>query len=267
MDGGFTTHFSVPGFCLARPDHQNALDMLPGWVSAMPSASGLSAGHAPHFEDDRVLWAAEHLGGFEGKRILEIGPFEAYNTWQFEQLGAAEVLSVESSHLNFMRCLVVKNALGMRATFQLGDGLKLMESSEDHFDAVWLSGILYHLTDPLALLKAASRITDTLFVWSHYYEETMVEGARSFFTGQVKEERCGDRIVRLHHRNYNQIKGATFSGGEADFSYWMERADIIGVLNDLGYDEITIGVDHPGNPHGGAFYFLARRSNQSDLDG
>lgn len=233
--------------------------MLPGWISAMPSASGLSAGHAPHFEDDRVLWAAEHLGGFEGKRILEIGPFEAYNTWQFEQLGAAEVLSVESSHLNFMRCLVVKNALGMRATFQLGDGVKLMDSTEDRFDAVWLSGVLYHLTDPLSLLKAASKVSDRLFIWSHYYDDSMVQPAKAFFTGEIHEGRAGERTVKLHHRLYHAAKGAGFSGGDSEHSFWMEKEDILGVVRDLGYSKITVGVDDIGNPSGAAFYFLAER--------
>jgi hypothetical protein len=56
-------------------------------MSKMPVAS-LDAGHLENFQDPRVPWAQPHIGGFEGKHILEPGPYEAYNTWQMERLGA-----------------------------------------------------------------------------------------------------------------------------------------------------------------------------------
>lgn len=228
--------------------------------------TGLVGGTAAHFEDDRVTWAAGPLGGFEGKRILEIGPFEAYNSWQFEQLGAASVLSIESSWTNFMRCLVVKNALDMQTVFQLGCGIAHMNNTSERYDAVWLSGVLYHLTDPVAMLRAAAQVSDCLFVWSHYHTPEMAAPALAFFDGEIREQAVGDRTVKLHRRHYHAAKGAGFSGGKAEHSYWMERQDILGVVADLGFDRIDIGVDDPGNPSGAAFYFLAQRSSNADLN-
>ena len=49
--------------------------------------------------------------------ILELGPFEAYDSRLFEELGAAEVVAIEGSNINFLKCLVLKQALGLKTCF------------------------------------------------------------------------------------------------------------------------------------------------------
>src|SRR5580704_17227004 len=93
----------------AFPGHQAALDLYAGaWATAMPEGSGLQAGERGHFNEVRVLWAAKILGGLSGKTILELGPYEAYNTYQFETMGAASVVAIENSRDNFLKCLIIK---------------------------------------------------------------------------------------------------------------------------------------------------------------
>jgi hypothetical protein len=105
------------------PSHQAALDLFKGaWYVAMPPDSGLLAGTVGgHFDVAPVRWADDYLGGLAGKSILELGPFEAYQTYQFERLGAASVLSIENSPANFLKCLIIKNIYSLRATFLLGN--------------------------------------------------------------------------------------------------------------------------------------------------
>src|ERR1700684_307522 len=83
---------------------------------------GLLAGTVGgHFDVAPVRWADNHLGG---KSILELGPFEAYQTYQFERLGAGSVLSIENSPANFLKCLIIKNIYSLRATFLLGNFIR-----------------------------------------------------------------------------------------------------------------------------------------------
>ena len=58
------------------PDDQKALDIFAGeWSSAMPPEyAGLAAGAAALFEDPRLQWGIEQLGGVDGASVLELGP-------------------------------------------------------------------------------------------------------------------------------------------------------------------------------------------------
>jgi hypothetical protein len=43
------------------------------WASNVP---GFGMGELKLFDDPRVKWLGEQMGGFAGKRILELGPLE-----------------------------------------------------------------------------------------------------------------------------------------------------------------------------------------------
>jgi SAM-dependent methyltransferase len=249
-------------FCRAFPGHQAALDIYKGaWTTAMPPGSGLRAGDNDLFSDVRVAWAAARLGGLADKSILELGPYEGYNTHQFETLGAASVVSIENNRDNFLKCLIVKNIVGLRAVFLHGDMMRFLQDTEIRYDLCWASGLLYHMTDPIGLLRGIGRVSKTLFIWTHY-----VHPARSndpdvtpFFDARRDQviEVTG-RQITLHHRNYNADVGSYYSGGSHSYSYWMKQADIFHVLSSLGFSNIEMGIDNPKHPSGGACFFLAR---------
>lgn len=245
------------------PHHQNALRLLENsWTSAMPEGSGLTAGSRKTFEEARVNWGAKELGGFSGKLILEIGPYEGYNTYQFEKLGA-RVVSIESNSINFMKCLIVKNIFGMSSSFLLGDAIKYLELTQNRADICWLSGVLYHMTDPVLLLKAVARACDAVFIWTHYYDADVIEatpGMKSYFRPERDRlESVGDSVVKLHYRSYDENKTTLFAGGIEEYSYWMSKQDIFKTLNQLGLTKIKIGVDNPNLAAGPSTYFLALR--------
>lgn len=257
------------GFEQRAPAHQNALDLFSGaWGSLFPPSSGLTGGSLPHFDDVRVTWAASVMGGLNGLSILELGPFEAYNTYQFQLAGASAVISLESSKVNFLKCLIVKNIFNLNATFLLGDFQEYLSNTRSHFDVCWASGILYHMTKPIELLKNIRRIADTAFIWTHYYDaDTLIRNGNAEFFDESRDKfvEFGGRSLRLHYRSYLTAAGVYFSGGEANYSYWIERDDIMFVLEKLGYDNIQIGIDNPDHPPGPAMFFLARTTRASDM--
>ncbi len=68
-----------------KPDHQNAIDALPGWNSAFPAALNLNAGKHHLYADDRIDWALRSFGSIEGKKILEVGPLEGMHTYMLHR--------------------------------------------------------------------------------------------------------------------------------------------------------------------------------------
>ena len=165
----------TPIFSADYPHHQNALNIFgKTWIAAMPESSELAAGSLAHMAGGRVRWAANVIGGLAGKSILELGPFEGYDAYTFEKLGATGVVSIENNVTNFLKCLVVKNIFDLKTTFLLGDFIQYLESGKSRFDVCWMSGVLYHMTDPIRLMRAASRVSDILFIWTHYYDDLVI---------------------------------------------------------------------------------------------
>ena len=56
-----------------------------------------------------------------------------------------DILSIEGNHGAFLRCLIVKNFLGLKSKFLLGD-FSNFDISRDTFDTVVASGVLYHIS-------------------------------------------------------------------------------------------------------------------------
>lgn len=230
----------------------------------MPQGSGLVAGHLDHFSDARVPWADAILK-IKGKRILELGPFEAYNTYQFEKAGAVHVTAIESSPENFLKCLVIKNAFNLDAKFLHGN-FEIYEP-DVAFDIVWASGVLYHLVSPVEFLERTLSWSDNVFLWTQYYDAAVLNPSHS---GSAHFNPANDKIVdfrgrkiHLHWRSYlEHARGGTFSGGSEQYSYWMELDDIKYVFAEMGFDTLTMGIDNPLHPPGPACFFVAQRTRR-----
>lgn len=256
----------TPEYCSLAPSPQNVVDILRGsWVCALPKSLGVRTGDTTHFEEDeRVHWANSILpNGVRGMSVLELGPLEAYHTYHLEQLGARSVTSLEYNNVAFLKCLIVKELLGLKANFLYGDCIKYLETANERFDLCWASGILYHQADPLHLLSLLQGVSNALFIWTHYFEPAIIRAnpamARHFDWKRISfGERNGYR-AEYFHRSYRQTKGAVFSGGAGDSSCWMRKDDIFGFLKHVGFANITIGLDHPESINGPAMYLLATR--------
>ena len=64
------------------PSPQVALDIFKGkWSSQMPvSINQYQAGSIPLFDDGRIKWFLQEIGGVSGKVILELGPLEDFRS-------------------------------------------------------------------------------------------------------------------------------------------------------------------------------------------
>ncbi|MDE2018491.1 MAG: methyltransferase type 12, partial [Hyphomicrobiales bacterium] len=119
------------------PSAQNAIDCLPGWNTALRPEIGVVAGPATFYDDPRIHWALDQFGDVTGKSVLELGPLEASHTALIERRGAGSILAIEANRLAYLRCLVVKELLGLKASkFELGDFAPWLETTDRRFDLV-----------------------------------------------------------------------------------------------------------------------------------
>jgi Protein of unknown function (DUF1698) len=238
------------GYCKEAPSPQSALDIFAGsWWTAMPAGSGLLAGKHPGFEDSRCGWVND-ITSLAGKSILELGPFEAYNTWQLAKINPSNLIGVEASRFNYLKCLVVKEVLDFKADLLFGDICKYLENA-DRFDLILASGVLYHQTDPLTLLRLAGKKTDKIYLWTHYFDEGCLaspqQGPGFQAANNSEVEFCGEPF-QYHYRNYlledfDNSLPLNWSGGTAPYANWLTRADIFRALDLLGFKNIRIQVD------------------------
>lgn len=247
------------------PSAQNALDVFRGeWVSRLPGElGGLRAGELALFEDDRIDWLLEEIGGVAGKRVLELGPLEGGHTYMLDRAGASRVVAIEANTHAFLKCLVVKELVGLpHSVFLCGDLVEYLRSATERFDVCVASGVLYHMRDPLELLSLLGGVADTLFLWTHYYDQSVVDASAALgakFTARTTRQ-DGNVPVTLHRYEYGSVRGSeAFCGGSAEFSYWLERETILRTLERLGLGKLRIGFDAPDHPNGPSFAIVAER--------
>ena len=221
-------------YCKAAPSNQTIADLFQGnWLSAFPDECQVNAGYIRHFDwavEMRVKWGDSILpGGVKGKSVLELGPFEAYNTWQLEQLGAEPLVAIEANALSYLKCLAVKEITGLKARFLHGDFVAYLENDPPPYDIIWASGVLYHQSEPLKLIGLIAPLTDTIFLHTHYYVDSLVKQRHvSFqsisFLRKIFKVSLADFARKLHYRSYKaEFSGEYFAGGARNTAIGWRR--------------------------------------------
>lgn len=257
----------LDSYVLTLPTNQNAVDIFRGeWASQFPSRFAVEAGTAALFEDGRITWLADTLGGLENKKVLELGPLEGGHSWMLANAGA-NVVAVEAQSRAYLKCLVAKEITGMaNVQFLLGDFVEYLRSTTERFDVCVASGVLYHLRNPVEVLDLIAQASDTMMLWTHYFDEQRAETDPSFgakVTGSREHESNGLRYT-LHRYEYQAaLEWAGFCGGSAPYAEWLSRADLFAVIEGLGWTVRDIAFDDSDHPNGPALALIASRGDAS----
>ncbi|TMJ04553.1 MAG: methyltransferase domain-containing protein [Alphaproteobacteria bacterium] len=241
------------------PAHANAIDIFSGhWATDLSEFSpAWHGGSVKLGTDPRPRSAAEHLGKanrLDGMTVLELGPLEGAHSYQLEKLGAARILAIESNVEAYLKCLIVKEALGLkRCEFLLGDFALYLQNCSERFDMVFASGVLYHMEDPIAVVRDIARVTDRCFVWTHYLEEK-----RDQHRVAVPVTRDGMQATYFRAPYLDRAR-PVFWGGNKPSASWMKREDILAAFRHFGLDQIAVIADEPEAAHGANFCFAASR--------
>lgn len=261
-------HRTLEQYITTAPEPQNAVSLFAGaWSSRFPPPhQQVVAGTLPLFEDARIGWAAEQLGGFAQKSVLELGPLEGAQTYLLEKAGASQIVAIEANASAYLRCLIVKELFQLQAArFLCGDFVPYLRQSPPRFDVCVASGVLYHMRHPLELLGLLACVTDRLFLWTHYYDADLVAKNRAWaarFSGYGTATYGGFSCTVYRHNYHAALSWRGFRGGSAHYSLWLGRDDILACLRHFGFDKIEIGFDAPDHPHGPSFAVAAVRSSE-----
>lgn len=245
------------------PHAQNAVDIFKGeWSSKLP-LKDVSSGTIPLFEDARISWASDQLGGVKNKKVLELGPLEAGHSYMLEKMEASEIVSIEANTRAYVKCLIVKELLKLnRVRFICGDFIEYLKANQTKFDVCIASGVLYHMKNPVELLYLISKVSDNIFIWTHYYDKEVIENnsaIRGKFPSHLPSEYRGYSHI-LHRFEYKDaLKFGGFCGGSSSYSLWMSRREILDCLNYFGFNKIQINFDQPNHPNGPSFAIVASR--------
>lgn len=239
------------------PHPQSALDLFQGeWSSRVPIAFA-STGHSSLFHDDRITWLIHQDQEHAGKTALELGPLEAGHTTMLEGAGY-EVTAVEANSRAFLKCLIVKELLGLKSRFLFGDlneHLKVCPAA----DLCVASGVLYHQEDPLRTLALIAQKARRLFLWTHYYAPFLCPGPQ-FHHAEIPVAEPFPHI--LHPRSYGHaLAWDGFCGGPAPTANWLSRADLLRALDYVGFQIQATAFDHPTHQNGPCLALYATNKN------
>ena len=241
------------------PGVQNILDLFKDqWACKVP-IDGTTSGDADLFNsefDTRIVkWDEQYP--VKGKTILELGPLEGAHTYQMEKLGAARITGIEAGSLHFMKCLIVKNLLNLNAEFLFGDFREYLKTCELKYDIVLACGVLYHMIEPVELLYDISKVTDNIFLCTHYYSHEREDIKYRFESEPIKLK----NNYEGYKHYYNDLDETDIIlGGTRHYSVWITKDDIISILKELGYIKINILEDGIDVPDGNTIILYAGRS-------
>ncbi|OYT92371.1 MAG: hypothetical protein CFE43_08895 [Burkholderiales bacterium PBB3] len=251
---------------------QAAVDIFKGvWSSELPAALGVHSGGAKLFEDPRIQWMLDQLGGIAHWRVLELGPLEGGHSSMLQAAGAGQVLAMDACAMSYLKCLIVKDLCKLtQVDFQYGDFMTYLEQSGPGFDLVVASGVLYHQRDPVACLQRMAARSDRLFIWTHYYTDDLhTEHLRADMFTPVPAGTVGGlaqgfngTLFRLNYEAY--LPGVKYRGGVDDHTHWMRREDILACLQQCGLTDIRIAFDQQEHPFAANFALLAQRPGAGD---
>jgi Methyltransferase domain len=249
-------------FELRAPGIQNAVDIFAGrWASDLGGICGVTGtGSSDLFHDGRPQMAADalgHAGRLDGFRVLEPGPLEAAHTFLLKGLGAAEIVAVEANTEAFLKCLIVKEVLALtNARFLCGDILAYLKECDRRFDLVFCSGVLYHMSDPVDLIRLIALRTDKCFVWTHYYsrDNRNDKAART----ERKVSRYGFDTT-YYESAYGDSDSSRFWGGNRPVQAWMEKEQILAAFSHFGFTHSSVLDDRADHPAGQCMSFAVWR--------
>lgn len=211
------------------------------WITHYVIEGVESGGNFRALEDERIDQFFESFPRVHS--ILELGSLEGGHTFALARHPAVErVLGVEARATNIARARFVQPLLHIdNADFMEADLEKADLTTFGKFDAVFCSGLLYHLPEPWKLIVQLSHVAPRLFIWTHYAEENP-----------------GNLTV-------NELKGREYLEGGLDEplsgvspkSFWLTLDSLKKVLTKAGFDSIRILHEDPKHCHGPAVTIAA----------
>ncbi len=240
------------------PSAQATIDLFKDqWSSKLPEIDGseVKSGGAGLFDDARIKMMHEQFP-LDGKNVLELGPLEGAHTYMIEHFNAADIVAVESNSNAYLKCLIVKELYHLvHTSFLFGDATEYMERCNRSFDICLASGILYHSQAPGKFIETISKISERVFIWTHFYDLDAIKKTPDVlkkFNGKSTETTLGFSYEINRYEYGEALNWEGFCGGSASFTSWITKPSMLEILDRCGYKKINILFEdykHPNGPN------------------
>ena len=175
--------------------------------------------------------------------VLELGSLEGGHSFALAQNPKIKrVVAVEGRQHNVQKSEFIKELLNdEKVEFVQADIEKMDFGQFGSFDAVFCSGLLYHLPKPWELIPKLARISQNIFIWTQISEEAKAKKMREGWRGKFYRE------------------GGLFDplSGLSRKSFWLSLGSLIGLLTVNGYKEVKIIEHNLTHPNGHAVTLAA----------
>lgn len=212
------------------------------WYTKFEIAGSSYGGDYDAMNDPRLAAFEKYFP--EARTILELGSLEGGHSFGLARMPNVEkVTAIEVRPANIERARFVGQTLGVEnVEFIEADLEKTDLASFGKFDAVFCSGLLYHLPEPWKLIEQIARVSPNLFLWTHISGE--IEGKKKVngFRGKYYKE----------HGWLDSLSGASKN------SFWLTLGSLIHLLTANGYRQVHI-IENYTHANGQAVLLAARR--------
>lgn len=143
----------------AKKHIEKRIQELAPWHSPMDLGYGINTGDALRQRRFarrlKLLQIPENLSG---KRVLDIGTWDGFFSWELEKQGA-DIFSIDQwDDKELEKFLWIRQLKGSKGQYKRMDCYNLDPASEGTFDLVLCAGLLYHLRYPLATLERIRKV-------------------------------------------------------------------------------------------------------------
>jgi hypothetical protein len=211
-------------------------EKLGPWVFQFQIDGEIYGGHVSAVGDIRVeqfFRFLPHVG-----TILELGALEGAHTFVMaERPGVTRVLALEGREFNLRKARFAQELLRIRnAEFAQANVENANLAAFGKFDAVFCSGLLYHLPEPWKLIEQLPAIAPALFIWTHYAREEEAAEVAPGLRGKICPEGGSNEPL----------------SGMSATATWLTLESLVTLLKRTGYGNVEVIKDDPIHPNGPA---------------
>jgi Methyltransferase domain len=162
----------------------------------------------------------------DAETIMELGSLEGAHTFMLaERPGTKRVLALEGRELNLRKSKFVQSLLPAQ-------NVEFAQANLEHtdlaafgkFDAVFCSGLIYHLPEPWKLIAQLPAVAPSLFIWTHYAPDAEAEIVSNGLRGKIHGE--GGAAEPL--------------SGMSATATWLTLGSLITSLTRSGYESVHV---------------------------
>jgi SAM-dependent methyltransferase len=174
--------------------------------------------------DDRISQFFQYFP--KATTILELGALEGGHSFALANAANVKrVVAAEGRSSNIDKALFVQRVLNSNKVEFVQANLENFELAPlGNFDAVFCSGLLYHLPEPWKLIEQCARVSPNLFIWTHYAGENEAKETLQGLRGKWHQE--GGLLDPL--------------SGLSKRSFWPTLGSLVSILTASGYRTIHL---------------------------